>query len=215
MLITIHGRASSINVQAVMWCAAEIGLEGERLDVGGQFKGNDTPEFLSMNPMGRVPVLQDGEFSLFESQTIMRYLATRYEAGSLWPAQPEERAVVDQWMEWGKTTVSINFIAKIFWQLVRVSRETRDMALVESGIEEMNTLLDIAEAQITRNGWLAAEQMTLADISFGTMLYRYYTLDFVRGTHTAVSEYYKRLTERPAYRDQVMISFASLYAPGA
>ena len=215
MPITIHGRASSINVQAVMWCAAEIGLDVERLDVGGQFKGNDTPEFLAMNPMGRVPVLQDGAFSMFESQAILRYLATRYEAHALWPEAPEARASVDQWMEWGKTTVSMNFIAKIFWQLVRVSRNARDTALVEAGIAETSALLDIAEAQIVRNGWLASGSLSLADISFGSMLYRYYTLDFQRGVHRAVADYYKRLTDRPAYREHVMVSYAALYAPDA
>jgi glutathione S-transferase len=83
MSLIVHGRASSSNVQAVMWGIAELGLDVDRRDVGGRFGGNDTPEFLAMNPMGKVPVLQDGDVTLFESAAILRYLVARYGGGGL------------------------------------------------------------------------------------------------------------------------------------
>jgi glutathione S-transferase len=212
MTIKVHGRSTSINVQSVMWCLAEIGLDHTRLDVGGAFGGNRTPEFVAKNPMGLVPVVEDGALTLFESQAILRYLAAQYDASQLWPAAAAARAPIDQWMEWAKTTVSSSFIAKLFWQLVRTSKADRDLALVQSGIEDMDLFMSIADAQIGKGGWLAGDQMTLADISFGTVLYRYFTLDFERPEHDNVKRYYDRLAQRAAYKKHVMISFESLYA---
>ena len=118
-MIRIHGRATSSNVQPVMWLSAELGLEVERLDVGGAFGGTDTADYLSMNPMGRIPVMQDGDLTLFESQAIMRYLGAQYGQDALWPATAAARAAPDMWMEWGKTSVGPEFNYKVFWQLVR------------------------------------------------------------------------------------------------
>lgn len=215
MVTKIYGRKTSINVQAVMWAAAELGIAVDRLDYGGAFGGTDTPEFLAMNPMGRVPVLQDTEVTMFESQAILRYLAGTAGPTSLWPASPATRAPVDQWMEWAKGTVTAAFNYKVFWQLVRTSRAERDAELVATGIEEVKVLMGIAERQIADNGWLARHEITLADISFGTGLFRYFTLDFDRADLPALAEYYARLTERPAYAEHVMVSYAPLRHPDA
>lgn len=214
-MIRIHGRATSSNVQPVMWLATELGLEVERLDVGGAFGGTDTPDYLAMNPMGKIPVMQDGDLTLFESQAIMRYLAAEYGRDALWLTTAADRAPADMWMEWGKTSVGPEFNYKVFWQLVRTPATERNTALVQAGIDACATLMPIADAQIARHGWLAGETISLADFTLGAQLFRYYTLDFPKPKTPALDAYYTRLTERPAYAAHVMVSYESLRAAGA
>ena len=199
-----------------MWAAAEMSIPVTRLDVGGAFGGNDTEAFLAMNPMGRVPVLEHDGLVIFESQAILRYLGALFGAPALWPQDPVARAPVDQWMEWSKINVAPAVIYKVFWQLVRVDRDLRDHARLAEGIGELKMLMGIAERQIARHGWLAGPTFSLADIGFGTLLYRYFTLDFDRaGAGPALETYYRRLTERPAYVEHVMVPYDSLRHPNA
>lgn len=214
-MLTIYGRATSSNVQAVMWGVGEMGIAHRRLDVGGPFGGNDTPEFLAMNPMGRVPVIQDDQVTLFESQAILRYFAARHGARSLWPDDPVLRAPIDQWMEWSKTSVAPTFTYKVFWQLVRTAAAERDGALVAEGIAETDHHMTIAERCLAQHDWLAGGTMSLADISFGTTLFRYFTLSIDRPDLPRLEAYYRRLCDRPAYREHVMVSYESLRVPGA
>lgn len=214
-MLTIHGRTTSSNVQAVMWLVGELGLDHERLDVGGAFGGNREPDFLAKNPMGRVPVIEDGEVTLFESQAIMRYLAARHGAEDLWPADAGARAPVDQWMEWAKVNVAPTVIYKVFWQLVRTSAADRDHARVAEGVAELKDLMRVADSRIAQHGWLAGPRMTLADISFGTQLFRYFSLPFERAALPGLDDYYARLCARPAYAEHVMVSFETLRVPGA
>jgi glutathione S-transferase len=104
-MVTIWGRATSSNVQAAMWAAAEVGLEVERIDVGGKYGGTDTPAYRAMNPNGLIPVLKDGDLVMFESSAILRYLAARYGDETFWPSDPVIRARLDTWAEWVKTTL--------------------------------------------------------------------------------------------------------------
>lgn len=209
-MITIHGRATSSNVQAVMWAIGEMGLSHNRIDVGGAFGGTDTAEFLALNPMGRVPVLQDGALTLFESQAILRYLATKSEATTIWPQSPKALAISDQWMEWAKVNFYPVLTYKVFWQLIRVGAQDRDYELIADGADTLKELMAIAEEQIAQYGWLAGPDFSLADISFGTHLYRYFTADFERGDFPALAAYYDRLCARTAYQTHVMISYESL-----
>lgn len=214
-MLTIHGRATSSNVQAVMWAVGELDIPHQRLDVGGAFGGNREPEFLVMNPMGRVPVMEDGDLTLFESQAILRYLGAKYGSDGFWPDDPVRRAPVDQWMEWAKINVAPAVIYKIFWQMIRTSAADRDLQLVADGVKEAEELMRIAETQIAKNGWLAGPEMTLADISFGSLLYRYFEVPFERADFPHLRAYYDRLCARPAFAGHVMVSFESLRVPGA
>ena len=214
-MIRVYGRETSSNVQPVMWLCAELGLEVERLDVGGAFGGTDTAEFLALNPMGRIPVLQDGDLTLFESQTILRYLASEYGRDALWSGNARIRAPQDQWMEWAKLNVSAEFNRKVFRQLIRTPADRRDHALVRAGIEAVNLLMPMADARIARQGWLAGDMISLADFTFGVQLYRYYTVDFERPETPNLDRYYARLCEREPYRTHAMIPYDSLRAPGA
>lgn len=117
-MLKIWGRPNSINVQKAMWAVAELGLSHERKDVGGAFGGLDTEEYGILNPNRKIPVLQDGEVTVWESHSIVRYLAARYGSGSLWPADPAARALSDRWMDWKIATI-LPHLHVIFWGLVR------------------------------------------------------------------------------------------------
>jgi glutathione S-transferase len=211
MTITVYGRATSSNVQAVMWTIGELGLDYERLNYGHKYGGTQTPEYLSMNPNGLVPVVRDGGGEpLFESAAIVRYLAARYGEDSFWPKDAAARAQVDKWAEWAKTEVTRAFTVPIFWIVVRTPAAERDEAALARSIERMNEKLAIAEAQLERHAFLANDDFTVADIQLGHLLYRYFDVDISRPSLPALEAYYRRLTERPAYREHVMVSYEDL-----
>ena len=210
-MIRIWGRASSSNVQAVMWAMAEMGLACDRLDVGYTYGGNDTPEFLAMNPNGTIPVLQDGDNRpIWETGAILRYLAGKYAADDFWPKNPERRAEVDQWAEWAKINVSIRFTAPIFWHVVRTAPSKQDPQAVSRAMTALNRSLAIAEAQLEGQDYLVASGFTLADIQFGHLLYRYFDIDITRTRFPNIDTYYHRLMARDAYREHVMVSYEEL-----
>ncbi len=100
-MIKIWGRNTSSNVQKVMWAVAEIGLPHERIDIGGPFGKNREAEYLAMNPNGLVPTLEEEDgFLLWESNSIVRYLAAKHRAEVLEPADLRARAWASAWMDW-------------------------------------------------------------------------------------------------------------------
>jgi glutathione S-transferase len=102
----IWGRANSINVIKVLWCADECGLKYEREDVGGAFGGNDQKWYLDMNPNGVVPTIDVGGRIIWESNSAVRYLAAKHAAGTLWPTDPGLRSEADRWMDWQLSTIA-------------------------------------------------------------------------------------------------------------
>lgn len=211
MSLTVWGRKTSSNVQALMWCIGELGLTFERHDIGHSHGGNDTPEFLAMNPNGLVPVLRDGDSApLWETGAILRYLAARYGRDSFWPADPLARAHIDKWAEWAKINATLSFTGPIFWRVVRTAPAKRDPAAIAAAIVRFDSVLAIAEAQLTANPFLAGQNFTLADIQFGHILYRYYDIAIDWPSRPRVERYYQALTERPAYREHVMVSYDAL-----
>lgn len=211
-MLTIWGRNTSSNVQVAMWAVAELGVDHQRLDWGGAFGGNDDPEYRAMNPNGLIPVLRDGDSILWESPVILRYLAAKYGDAGFWPGDPAARASLDMWAEWTKTSVCPAMIYKIFWQLVRTPPAKRDPAVIASGVADLKTLMPRLDARLDGHDYLGGEALCFADIMVGHVLYRYMTLDFDRAATPNVDAYYARLTERPAYREHVMVSYDSLRA---
>lgn len=210
-MITIHGRATSSNVQLVMWTIGELGLPHRRLDVGGSFGGTDTPEYLAMNPNGLVPCFQDGDLSLFESAAIMRYLAASHGDANFWPRDPEKRARLDQWAEWGKITFSPT-VLRMFMQLVRTREADRKPAVIAELEKDIARLAKILDDRLGEGPYLGGKALTFADIPVGHLLYRYMTLPFEKAKTPNLDAYYKRLTEHPAFAEHVMVSYESLRA---
>ena len=210
-MLEIWGRKTSSNVQALMWCVGELGLAYRRHDVGHKYGGNDSPEFLAMNPNGTVPVLRDdGGEPLWETGAILRYLGTRYGDAPFWPKDLIGRTRIDKWGEWSKINVALNFTAPIFWRVVRTAPRDRDTAAIAAALHFLDASLGIAEIQLTRHAYLAEDAFTLADIQFGHVLYRYFDITIDRPGHRALRRYYDRLTERPAFREHVMVSYEEL-----
>ena len=212
-MITVWGRATSGNVQMVMWAIAELGLDHERLDIGGAFGGNTTPEFLAMNPNGLVPVVRDGDGPfLWESAAIVRYLGATYGDEQFWPSSPATRASVDKWAEWIKTTFGPALVTGLFWPLIGVSPDRRDLAGIAAAQERMKPLAAMLDARLAEGEYLGGADICFADIIVGTLLYRYFTLDFERADTPNLRAYYDRLTERPAYARHAMVSYESMRA---
>lgn len=212
-MLTIWGRADSSNVQALMWCVAELGLPHRRIDAGHRFGLVDTPEFRAMNPNGTVPVLQDDDgLPLWETGAILRYLASRYGPESFWPSDPVARALVDRWAEWAKINIALGFTAPVFWRVWRTAADRRDPAAIADALDALHAKLAIADQQLARTPYLAGDSLTLADIQFGHVLYRYYDIDISRASLPHVQAYFDRLTMRKSYRDTVMVSYEALRA---
>jgi glutathione S-transferase len=213
--ITVYGRATSSNVQAVIWGIAEIGLAYERLDYGHSFGGLDTPEFRALNPHRLVPVIRDGDVVIWESCAILRYLAARYGSGPFWPQDPAVRARVDMWAEWGKVKLRTDFTGPIFWARVRTPAARRDEAALTAALARFDADLAILEAQIGARPWVLGDDFTVADILVGHQLYRYFTIDIPRPDRPGIADYYARLVQRPAFARHVMVSYAPLAVDGA
>lgn len=209
MAVTLWGRRSAFNVQKVLWTLGELGLPFEHHQVGGAFGGLDRPEFLAMNPHGRVPVLADGDLVVWESHSVVRYLAARYGAGSLWAEAPETRSLADRWMDWSLATLQPDFM-RLFWGYFRTPEAQRDPAGVQSAIDACNRHFRLLDAHLAERPFLAGSQLTMADIPAGTALYRYYEMGADVPDHPHVREWYARLAERPAYREHVMVPFEEL-----
>lgn len=208
-MLEVWGRKTSSNVQALMWCIGELDLPYNRHDIGHRHGGNDTPEFLSMNPNGTVPVLQDGDSEpLWETGAILRYLANRYGTNEFWPKDDHKRASVDKWAEWSKLNMA--FTAPIFWRVVRTAPSKQDQVAIESAIANLDRFLDIAEIQLSTRSFIAGDTFSLADIQFGHVLFRYFDIPITRKERPNLRRYYDALTNRSAYQEHVMIDYEEL-----
>lgn len=210
-MIKVWGRASSSNVQCVMWCIAELDLPVQRIDAGLMYGVNTTPEYLAMNPNGTIPtIIDDNGSALWESGAIVRYLANAYGDDKFWPQNSLQRADVDRWAEWAKINVQMNFNAPIFWPVVRLASENRDEESLNKAISSFENNLRIAQDKLNHHRFLTSDDLTLADIQFGHILYRYFELEIARADLPGIQRYYDMLTEMPHYRSHVMINFDEL-----
>ena len=209
--ITVWGRLSSSNVQVVLWCLDELGLDFKRIDAGFTYGVVDTPQYLDMNPNGTIPTLIDGESPpIFESGAILRYLAASYATDSFWPSDPVARAQIDKWAEWAKINIANLFTAPVFWQVVRTAPSRQDPEMIARNIAALTKYLKIAEARLAQDDYLAGDQFTLADIQMGHCLYRYFDIDIARADLPHLRRYYDRLCQRPAYAKYVMADYSEL-----
>lgn len=199
MTLRIWGRISSVNVQKVVWCADELRLDYERIDVGGKFGGNDTPAYLAMNPNGLVPVIEDDDFVLYESNAIVRYLCARHAAGTLWPDEPRHRADTDRWMEWQSTGYTPAMWGA-FWQLVRTPPEKRDAAAVEASRARSEKHSAILDAHLASRRFLTGDTFTAADIVVGCAAHRWLNMPLERQPRPHLERWYAELKSRPASR---------------
>jgi len=203
-MLKILGRNNSSNVQKVLWALGELGLEYTRDDIGGPFGGNRETNYLIMNPNGLVPTLIDGDTVLWESNVIVRYLARKYAPNSLLPDSLTDLARAEQWMDWQQTVVAPAHFP-VFWGLIRTAPEDRDLDAINNGRDRFEQVMTILDHHLSDSAFVGGENLSMADIPVGIMVYRWFTLDIERMALPSLHRWYQRLADRPAYKDNVMI----------
>lgn len=200
-MLRVLGKASSINVRKVLWTADEIGLAFAREDWGSGFRPLDEPTFLALNPNALVPVLVDGDLVLWESNTIVRYLAAEYGSRtSLLPATPRARAEVEKWMDWQATELNGAW-RYAFMALVRQSPAHRGEAEIAGSVRDWGAKMRLLDGQLAATGaYVTGPHFTVADVVLGLSVHRWFMTPIAsRPELAAVTAYYERLSTRPAF----------------
>lgn len=203
-MLKVWGRNNSLNVQKVMWCVGELGLEYERVDVGGPFGGLDTPEYLAMNPNGQIPTTEDDGNVLWESHSIVRYLSLKYGKGTLCPEDLGLRHTADRWMDWPHNGF-MQALRVPFRALVRDRDKAEpDMDAVKTAIVAGEGFLPMLDNCLTNSPYAAGENFTMGDIPLGCILNRWYSLPIERASHPAIENWLERIRERSAFQEHVL-----------
>jgi len=199
-MLQILGKPTSINVRKVLWTCAELDLPHELEPFGSGFQPTDTPAFLALNPNAMVPVIRDGEFVLWESNTICRYLASAHERAELLPRAPRERALVEQWMDWQAGELN-NAWRYAFMARVRQSPAHAEAEAIAASIANWNRHMAMLDAQLHKTGaFVTGARFTLADVVLGLSLNRWLMMPMARPELPALTAYHERLLDRPGYR---------------
>ena len=207
--ITLWGRLNSANVQKVSWLLEELDLAYEHVPLGGPFAGNNDPDYLALNPNGLVPTLRDGDLVLWESHAIVRYLTATYSKGKLWPEDPRDRAIVDQWTDWTASTFQRGWIT-LFWLIVRTPRDQHDAAAISRALADTNAALRLMDRRLEASPFLGGDTFTYADVVSGVAMYRLATMGIDRADVPNVDAWHERLRQRPAFRKMVEVSYDDL-----
>ena len=202
-MLKLWGRVNSINVQKVLWALEELKVPYERTDAGMAFGVVNEPFYKKMNPNSRVPTIDDDGFVLWESNAIVRYLAAKHGAGSLYPNDPRQRADSDRWMDWASSHIG-PVITPVFWGLIRTPAEKRDMAQIEAEAEKIAQQFQVLELGLEGKDYVAGKDFTMGDIVVGVYVYRWYALDVKHPKLRGVEAYYERLKKRPAFQKHIM-----------
>jgi glutathione S-transferase len=185
-------------VKKALWTAEELGLKYERIDAGMQFGLTRTPEYRRMNPNSLVPTIEDDGFVLWESHTIVRYLAAKHAAGTLWPTDPRVRADAERWMDWAFTLQ--NAMRDVFWGLIRTPPEKRDAKAIEAGAKRSAELLgSVLEPALAGKDYLTGMSFTMGEIPLGCEVQRWMRVPIERPRLPNVEAWFERLRARPAF----------------
>ena len=224
-ILKIWGRANSINVKKVVWTAQELGLEFQRTEAGGQFGLVKTPEYIARNPNSLVPAIQDGDFVLWESNVIVRYLLAKYDtptlaasraplppegaglawggparrpsSGQMYPTGLQERFDAERWMDWQQTTWN-PASRPAFWQLIRTPAEQRDAAAIAASSAAVEVLMARLDAHLANRSYMVGERFTMADIPLACEVHRWFGLPQPRQSHANVERWFDRVQARQA-----------------
>ncbi|MFT5507703.1 MAG: glutathione S-transferase [Hyphomicrobiaceae bacterium] len=203
-MLKIFGRPNSINVQKVMWAANELGLQYEHETAGMAFGKVNEDWYRAMNPNSLVPTIDDDGVVLWESNVIVRYLAAKHSAGQMMPEGDAERADAEMWMDWQQTAIHPP-MTPVFWNLIRTPESERNMKSVETNGDKVRDALARLNARLVDRTFVCGDQLTVADIPLGCVVYRWFALPVEHGDIPNVRAWYERLTERAAYREHVML----------
>jgi glutathione S-transferase len=171
-MLRVLGRATSGNVQKVLFFLEETGTQYNREDYGRQFN-NTGGDYLKLNPNGKVPTIVDGDTVVWESHTILRYLASKNGKTDLYPTDAAARTQVERWMDW--------LLASVNYQYVQVFKDSKKAEAERApsfaaDVKELGAQLEILDKAIAGRSFIAGNSLTLADIAMGPIVHR--CLDF-------------------------------------
>ncbi|RTM15290.1 MAG: glutathione S-transferase family protein [Bradyrhizobiaceae bacterium] len=202
-MLKIWGRANSINVQKVLWCCGELGLPYDRIDAGHEFGLTNTPTYRALNPNGLVPTIEDGDFQLWESNVIVRYLAQQSGRGDLYPADVRTRFDAERWMDW-QATVFWPALRPLFIELVRTPAVKRDATVIARAESLSLAAAQILDSRLSDRGFLVGDSFSMADIPAAITVHRWYALDIHRPELPNLYRWYRHMTDRQSFRAVVM-----------
>jgi glutathione S-transferase len=202
-MIKIWGRSTSLNVQKVLWCCVELGIDFHRIDWGGPFGGNNDPAYRAINPHGRVPTIQDGDRIVWESNSILRYLCTVYGGAHLHPVEPFRRSEVERWMDWQLASLNPPMTTMLLGYY-RTPADKRDPVALEAARLEAIRCWTIVENFIAGRRYLAGEELTLADIGNGILVHRWHDYPIERPELPNIKAWYRTLSRRPGFAQHAL-----------
>ncbi len=203
-MLKIWGRTNSTNVKKALWAAEEVGVPYENIPAGGAHGIVADPEYRAKNPNGLVPTLEDRDLVLWESNTIVRYLAAQYGQSTLYLADAAARAKAERWMDWATSTLA-NPFRDVFWNVVRLAPDKQDQNAKEKGIETCSNLFGIVDAALAEQPYLSGETLGVGDIPVGCFTYAWLEMPIERPDHPHLAAWYARLKQRASYQKAVMI----------
>jgi glutathione S-transferase len=201
-MLKIWGRATSSNVQKVLWTCTELDIAFERVDWGGPFGGNKDPAYLAMNPTGLVPTVQDGALVIWESNTIIRYLCATRGGAHLHPSEPARRTAVERWMDWQLASLA-QPMGVLLMGYYRTPAERRDPKALEAARLRAVELWSIVERQLEGGPYIAGTDFTLADIALGMFGYRWHVYPIERPSLPRLKAWYERVAERDGFKTHI------------
>ena len=191
-MIKIWGWIGSSNVQKVLWCCDELELEYELEDHGWPYAGYKEAPYLALNPNGLVPTIQDGDFVLWESNSVLRYLAEKYGDGRLTPTTPEMRALSNRWMDWQLTTMG-RLVTPVYRAFIRTAPKNRKPELIRTSSATGESGWRILDHYLARTDYVGGETFSIGDIPLGILAHRWFSLPIEHQGLVAVSAWYERL----------------------
>ncbi len=214
-MLTIWGRPTSARTQKVLWALAETGIEFEMILASGTMgpngsvdKGNepygvvDTPEYLAMNPNGTVPTIKDGDFTLWESNSVIQYLAMKYAPEPLFGDDLETFASASRWMDW-EGNMFLPHQHTLVMHLVRLPPEERDPAQVEGARQALLRPLKIIDSQLAKTSFISGERFTMGDIPIGIRVHRWFLFDLETPDFPNLTRWYEVIRQRPGFLEHI------------
>ena len=196
-MLQLWGRLSSINVRKVVLCAQVLDIDLPRTDAGLAFGVVNTPDYRAQNPNGLVPLLRDGDFTLWESNAIVRYLCAK--AGHLYPADLQQRFNAERWMDWQQTTLNPAG-SPAFKQWIRIAPEQRDAQAIAQSVAATEPLFALLDEHLARQAFMAGDALTMADIPIACEVHRWWGLPQPRPAWPNVERWYAHWQALPASR---------------
>jgi glutathione S-transferase len=196
-------------VQKPLWMLAELDIDFKLHDIGSGAGDLETPEFLKLNPQARIPVLKHGAAVVWESNSILRYLANIFAVSALYPDAALPRSQVERWMDWELASLQPAFI-DLFWGYYRTPPATRDAKAIERAQTQCRRHFAALDRQVTTRSFLAGDFFSLADIACGVCLFRYFNMGLAVEEPPQVMRWYRRLSQRSGFRHTIMQPFTEL-----